>query len=284
VRYDAATLRKEDGKGKWWEGLDPQELYTGPPWSSPTASRPSRKPRSGTRRMTASGTSSPGDESGFHGKMVPALPGLVDKYRPDLLYFDNFALPLGQTGLDIAAHYYNASRAWHDGRPEAVLNIKGVSPERRGAVIDDIERGVAEASGPPPGRRHLHRLLALRPARLHRAQVQDGRPGGRMLVDIVSKNGNLLLSVPCAATARSTRTRSPSSRHGQLDRRERRGDLRHPPVVVYGEGPSVVEKAEAGHFGGARDVRSKPYTAEDLRFTTKPFDSAQGGVGRCTPS
>ena len=30
VRYDAFTLKKEDGKGKWWEGLDPQELYTGP--------------------------------------------------------------------------------------------------------------------------------------------------------------------------------------------------------------------------------------------------------------
>ena len=29
VRYDAAQLTKADGKGKWWEGLDPQELYTG---------------------------------------------------------------------------------------------------------------------------------------------------------------------------------------------------------------------------------------------------------------
>ena len=29
-RYDAFTLTKEDGKGKWWEGLDPQDLYTGP--------------------------------------------------------------------------------------------------------------------------------------------------------------------------------------------------------------------------------------------------------------
>ncbi len=30
MRYDAFTLTKADGKGKWWEGLDPQELYTGP--------------------------------------------------------------------------------------------------------------------------------------------------------------------------------------------------------------------------------------------------------------
>ena len=29
MRYDAARLRKADGKGKWWDGLDPQDLYTG---------------------------------------------------------------------------------------------------------------------------------------------------------------------------------------------------------------------------------------------------------------
>ena len=29
VRYDACRLTKADGKGKWWEGLDPQDLYTG---------------------------------------------------------------------------------------------------------------------------------------------------------------------------------------------------------------------------------------------------------------
>ena len=28
-RYDAFRLRRSDGKGQWWEGLDPQELYTG---------------------------------------------------------------------------------------------------------------------------------------------------------------------------------------------------------------------------------------------------------------
>jgi alpha-L-fucosidase len=38
---------------------------------------------------------------------------------------------------------------------------------------------------------------------------------------------------------------------------------------VYGEGPSVAEKAESGRFGGARDVRSKAYTTEDYRFTAR---------------
>ena len=39
------------------------------------------------------------------------------------------------------------------------------------------------------------------------------------------------------------------------------------PWTVYGEGPSVTTRAPQGRFGGAADVR--PYTAEDVRFTTK---------------
>ena len=30
VRYDAFHLTRADGKGKWWDGLDPQDLYVGP--------------------------------------------------------------------------------------------------------------------------------------------------------------------------------------------------------------------------------------------------------------
>ena len=34
-RYDAFRLRKSDGAGTWWEGLDPQVLYTGPSFAPP---------------------------------------------------------------------------------------------------------------------------------------------------------------------------------------------------------------------------------------------------------
>ena len=45
---------------------------------------------------------------------------LIDSYQPDLVYFDDTDLPLGQTGLDIAAHYYNAShRSGHGERSKA---------------------------------------------------------------------------------------------------------------------------------------------------------------------
>src|SRR5262249_32590262 len=44
------------------------------------------------------------------------------------------------------------------------------------------------------------------------------------------------------------------------------------PWRVYGEGPSTEGTPEAGQFGGARDVRTKPYTIADIRFTT-PADT-----------
>ena len=91
-----------------------------------------------------------------------------------------------------------------------------------------------------------------------------------MLLDIVSKNGNLMLSVPVRGD-------------GTIDqhevaflegiaawmKRNAEGVFGSRPWKVYGEGPSTVETIEAGQFGGARDVRSKPYTIEDIRFTTK---------------
>jgi alpha-L-fucosidase len=91
-----------------------------------------------------------------------------------------------------------------------------------------------------------------------------------MLLDIVSKNGNLMLSIPVRGD-------------GTIDEHEvaflegmaawtktnAEGIFSSRPWKIYGEGPSTVETPEVGQFGGARDVRSKPHTIEDIRFTIK---------------
>jgi alpha-L-fucosidase len=88
-----------------------------------------------------------------------------------------------------------------------------------------------------------------------------------MLVDIVSKNGNLMLSVPL-------------QRDGQPDADEIKivseigawlnvnGEAIYAtrPWKIYGEGPAT-QSAEKGQFDGQRDVSDKPFTAEDIRFT-----------------
>ena len=272
VPYDAATLTKADGKSKWWEGLDPQDLYCGLRLPMPAELKTAKEAKEWHSKNDGHWYESvPPNDNGYTNKWFLRTQDLVDKYHPDLLYFDDDELPLEQAGLEIAAHYYNANRAFHSGKLEAVLNAKHPQPAHAPALVADIERGVAEGIRPAPwqtdtciGSWHYDRALFTGHNYKTVGQVT------RMLVDIVSKNGNLLLSVPVRG-------------NGELDADEVaflegmarwiavNGEAIYGtrPWTIYGEGPSTLEKAEGGQFGGARDVRSKPYSPEDLRFTTK---------------
>ena len=250
VPYDG-NLTKADGKGTWWEGLDPVDLY-GP---------------AGTART-------PEACAAYNLKFYNRTVDLVNKYQPDLLYFDDSILPLnnqpGDYGLKIAAHYYNASTAWH-GRNEAVMNTKNLNDTQRKCLVRDIERGKNEIIDPNPWQTDTcigawHYLKSL--ADHHRyKKAADVVP---MLADIVSKNGNLLLNVPLRGD-------------GSIDADERtfleemakwmavNGDciFGTRPWRLYGEGPSTTAQVEKGHFGGLTDVSKVPFTAADIRFTQK---------------
>ncbi len=93
----------------------------------------------------------------------------------------------------------------------------------------------------------------------------------QMLVDIVSKNGNLLLNVvqtpegdlePDVMNILNVIAAwTPANGEAIYGTR---------PWKVYGEGPTTVKKQEKGHFGGVKDVRK--YESKDIRFTTKGND------------
>jgi alpha-L-fucosidase len=89
-----------------------------------------------------------------------------------------------------------------------------------------------------------------------------------MLVDIVSKNGNLQLSIPLPGNGMpdADELKFLAELTAWMDVNGE-GIFATRPWKVYGEGPSVTAQAPRGQFGGTRDVR--PYTAEDLRFTMK---------------
>lgn len=271
-RYDAARLTRADGTGKWWEGLDPQDLYTGPNIKIPSGMT-NIKVMNGWHEKNDRvwDENPPTVNPAFTEKWFLRCQDLVDKYRPDVLYFDNSELPLGQAGLDLVAHYYNANVARNKGRLDVVVNAKHMQPDHVSALVEDIERGVATGIRPEPwqtdtciGEWHYSRAVAEQNKYKTVDQVVD------MLLDIVSKNGNLMLSVPVRGD-------------GTIDEHEvafleglatwvsanGEGIFGSRPWKIYGEGPSTVEKPEPGHFGGARDVRGRPYTSEDIRFTTK---------------
>lgn len=263
-RYDAATLTRADGAGTWWEGLDPQELYTGPTFAPPNGIASIGEMNAWHDARDSQWIETPPENNpAFVRSWVARQRDLVDRYKPDLVYFDNYGLPLGQHGLDATAYLYNASLEWRGELP--VVNGKRLEPEKRRGIVETFERGFTDQLMPEPwqtdtciGDWHYNR------SRFEHHSYVPARSVVQRLCDVVSKNGNLLLSIPMRGD-------------GSIDADERAilGDLaawvrvngeaifESRPWRIYGEGPTAVAAGMHGE-GGAR-----PWTAGDIRFTTR---------------
>jgi alpha-L-fucosidase len=265
-RYDAFHLSKADGRGTWWQGLDPQQLYTGRNIVIPDGVTTIRTAREWQDKNTFFWDEKPPPANPqFVRSWFLRCRDLIDSYRPDLVYFDDTGLPLGQAGLDIAAHYYNASLAWTGGRLDVVINAKVLPPERRAALVEDVERGFRDGIEPLPwqtdtclGDWHYNRST------FDNHRYKSAATVIHRLCDIVSKNGNLLLSVPL----RGNGSIDADERHILAELAEwmgRNGEAIHGtrPWRSFGEGPTRVA---GGMFS---EESSQPLTAEDIRFTTK---------------
>ncbi|MFZ4456841.1 MAG: alpha-L-fucosidase [Bacteroidales bacterium] len=187
---------------------------------------------------------------------------VVDMYKPDLLYSD-CALPFGNdVGRSLIAHYYNDNMKANSGKLDAVYNCKESS---KGRFVRDVERGVLDSISEFPWQTDTSiGDWFYRTGQKYMTSDQVIQ----MLVDIVSKNGNLLLNV--------VQTPEGDLEPDVLNILEKIADWTKAngegiygtrPWKIYGEGPSTVSKQEKGHFGGLKDVR--PYEASDIRFTQK---------------
>lgn len=193
---------------------------------------------------------------------------LVTTYEPDLLYTDG-SVPFGEVGRRLIADYYNRNAARHGGTPEAVYTLKhfaaGPNSLDHGEYVDgigvlDLERGVIEGTRELPwqtdtciGGWYYDR----------RAVYKTAAHVVRMLVDIVSKNGNLLLNIPL----RPDGTPDDEAKHvvagiGAWVAVNGEAIYETRPWHVFGEGPT-----QAG--SGAFDERERAWTPEDYRFTRK---------------
>ncbi len=260
LRYDAFKLTKADGRGQWWDGLDPQELYTGRNVVMPDGLASVKAVNEWFKQSNPWTEDVPPHNPEFTRKWFLRCQDLVDKYRPDLLYFDDAELPLGQAGLDIAAHYYNASLKWHGGDMQVVLNGKKLAPEHRRALVEDYERGFADDIKPQPwqtdtciGSWHYQKDIKYKSL----GQVV------RMLTDIVSKNGNLLLNIPVRGDG-TIDDREIAFLAGLAKWMDTNGEglFGSRPWKVFGEGPAKVQ-------GGMFNENKVKFDAQDIRFTAK---------------
>jgi alpha-L-fucosidase len=259
VPYDG-KLTKADGKGLWWDGLDPQDLYA-------------QNHQPGTklewRWDPAKGSSVP--DAAYMEKFFKRTQQLWDDYQPDQIYFDDSVLPFwgvtDEIGLKLAAHFYN-SRIEKTGRTEAVMNNKILNEMQRRTMVYDIERGKAHDILAQPwqtdtciGSWHYNQDI------YKKHQYKSAASVIRMLADIVSKNGNLMLSVPLQRDGHPDADEIKIvSEIGAWLKVNGEAIYATRPWKIYGEGPST-QAVEKGQFDGQKDVGSKPFTAEDIRFT-----------------
>ena len=263
-RYDAYWLRKHHGRGRFWEGLDPQELYTGPYYVPPPgiasaeAMNAWHDQRDGQWLEAA-----PRFNPEFVRKWLLRQNQIVDDYRPDLIYFDDTGLPLGQAGLDAVAHYYSGARGGDD-NGVAVFGKKLEGMQRR-AIVEDVERGWVDEIRDLPwqtdtciGNWHYSRRIYEENAYKTPKQVIQ------RLADVVSKNGNLLLNIPVRGDGTiDEKEEAILDKIATWTQRSGEAIFGTRPWRRFGEGPTRPPQ------GMLNEDQARPFTAEDVRFTRK---------------
>ncbi len=267
VPYDGC-LTKEDGKGKWWEGYDPQHLY-----------RQNHEMSRGSWAQWQlidqwewkNGASLPSAEfaTNFYNRTLD----LINRFNPDFIYFDVTGLPLwpvSDAGLKIGAHFYNHYMATHNGKLNAVMTGKILTDEQKRGLVWDVERGAPNEMIPLPwetctciGGWHYNQAF------YDNNLYKSASTVIKMLVDIVSKNGNMLLSVPLRGDGTFDEKeeailmdiRDWMKVHGESIYATR-------PWKIFGEGP-VAESTIALDGAGFNEDSYKNASPAEIRFATK---------------
>jgi len=186
---------------------------------------------------------------------------LVDRYQPQLVWFDWW---IQQKALEpylqtFAAYYYNRGAQWDKG---VAINYKFEAFPDNTAVMD-VERGQLKDIRRPFWQtdtsvsKNSWCYISHHDYKTSTAIIHD-------LVDIVSKNGALLLNIGPMADGTI-----PAPEEQMLEEigawLETNGEAIYGsrPWEQYGEGPTAVPE---GHF---TDTRRQPYTNRDVRYTCK---------------
>jgi len=184
---------------------------------------------------------------------------LIDRHRPKLLWFDwwinhqNFQPYLRK----MAAYYYNRAAQWGE---QVAINYKHSAFPDHSAVLD-VERGQLK---------DIRDQLWQNDTSLYKnswCYVQDLEHKTAAdvladLVDIVSKNGALLLNVGPKADGTLLEADEELLRQiGGWLSVYGKAIYGAKPWRVYGEGPTEIPE------GGFTDTQRSAYTSEDIRFT-----------------
>ena len=186
---------------------------------------------------------------------------LVDKYHPDFLYFDWW---IGQPAFapslqQFAAYYYNHATARRQG---VVLTYKQESMPANAATLD-IERGKMDELRLLPWQTDTSVSIHSW-GYVEHDEYRDAKSLIDELVDVVSKNGNMLLNVgPKSDGTIPQEARTVLLQMGEWLHTNGEAIYGTRPWILYGEGPTLVSN------GLEKNSDKQSFTAQDIRFTTR---------------
>lgn len=185
---------------------------------------------------------------------------LVDLYQPELMWFDWTVgkYPFQPTFYKFMAYYYNNAIDWNK---EVVVNTKFGYGDN--IQVFDIERGKSETARSFPWQTDT----SVGKKSWGYIEGEENKSPNQIiddLVDIVSKNGNLLLNIGPRSDGTIT--------EGQQEVLLQIGSwLAVNGEAIYGTRPWKIagEGNQQGTAGAFTDNEETQYTAQDIRFTTK---------------
>ncbi len=255
IPYDG-HMTIEDGKGKWWEGLDPAALYGLPPEKRTDEWIKSMK-ENWVMRHTE----------------------LATKYDIDLLWFDGYGFPYKEYGKEVCTSYYN-HRLGRKGKIDGIVAGKFFEEP---STIKDIERGGSNKILPYPWQGTL--TFGSWFYKEDRPIRHNARTVTEMLTDMMSKNGNMLLNVELLPDG----TIPPDHKLilddiGDWMKTNEEAIYGSTAWQIYGDNlnsylkvleeqnigeadlEALKKQAQAEHFN-ERTIESLPYGPEEVRFT-----------------
>lgn len=272
VKYDGWLTKEDgympnaDGTEKWWKGLDPQKLYcqthdfSDNTWDNGAIHR---------QWGWENGAAQPSQEfvTNFYNRTLDA----INRYSPDLIYFDVTVLPfypISDAGMKIAAHMYNRSVSANKGENRAVVFGKILTDEQKDALVWDVERGAPNEILPRPwqccnciGDWHYNNGV------YEKNRYKSAASVAKLLVDVVSKNGNMLLSVPLRADGTPDEKEIAILKEfGAWMKVNSESIVKTRPWKIFGEGPIANADIKINNQG-FNDGQYMKAGADEIRFT-----------------
>lgn len=257
IPYDG-HLTKEDGKGLWWEGLDPVDLY-GPAPEDRTPEIIEDIKKNWQKRHIE----------------------LVDKYKPDLLYNDGFNFTYGDYGKEVTRKLYNNSLN-ENGSIDAVMLLK----RKAKGTVNEVESGGSNTLREYPWQSEITFTDWF--YKKDRHLTHNARTIIEMLVEAVSKNGNLLLSMELNPDGTIPHEIKKSVKIvGDWLKINGEAIYGTRPWTVYGDGKSVrgedietvegelrnaTESQKHGEHFNQRTTATPAFSHDEVRYTTKGGD------------